>query len=373
LFIKKDVLHQPCAALLDNGLRLNKFTCGVAILEAPFFFIAYSISAFSGNHTNGFEDIYGLFIVIAACVYMYIALYVLYIMLSKKTSRVIALISIVAIYGGTNLFYYTVVESGMSHAFSFFCFAMFVYFTDKYYERKNLKSIVAIGFFLGLATLIRPTNILLIILFLFYETYKIGEMKERIFFHIKHYCNFIILLIIGLIVFSPQLIYWYELTGKYIFYSYRNETFSNWNAPKILEVLAGHKSGWLLYSPVMLFSLIGLAIALKNKMFSAPAISLILIIIIYVCASWWAYTFGCAFGYRSFSEYSAVLIFPMALCFDKGFKNNNIFFKIVLVIPLLVFIYYNLKITQLYYQSGGCWDGPNWFWTNYVEKLQQVF
>ncbi len=185
---------------------------------------------------------------------MYIALYVLYVMLSKKTSWVIALISVIAIYLGTNLFYYTVVESGMSHAYSFFCFVMFVYFTDKYYIQKSLKNTLALGLFLGIATLIRPTNILLTILFLFYETYTIEDVKKRIVFHFKHYYNFIILLIVGLIVFFPQMTYWYALTGKYIFYSYRNETFSNWNSPKILEVIAGHKSGWLLYSPVMIFS-----------------------------------------------------------------------------------------------------------------------
>lgn len=121
---------------------------------------------------------------------MYIALYVLYVMLSKKTSWVIALISVIAIYLGTNLFYYTVVESGMSHAYSFFCFVMFVYFTDKYYIQKSLKNTLALGLFLGIATLIRPTNILLTILFLFYETYTIEDVKKRIVFHFKHYYNF---------------------------------------------------------------------------------------------------------------------------------------------------------------------------------------
>ncbi len=373
LFINKDILHQPYGVWLENSFILNKYTCGVAILETPFFFVAHILSNMKGQSTTGFDNIYGYFIVMAACVYMYIALFVLYRLLSKQFRESIAFISIAAIYLATNLFYYTIIESGMSHVYSFFCFTMFIYYVDKYYEEEKLKDIIVLGFFLALATLIRPTNLLLILLFIFYKTYNFSDFKERIIFHLKRYYHFIIFLIIGLIVFSPQMYYWQQLTGKYIFYSYQNETFINWSSPKILEVLVGHKSGWLLYSPIMLFSIIGLTMAMKQKVLSAPAISLIFILILYICASWWAYTFGCGFGYRSFSEYSAILIFPMALFLNQGLINKKMLLRLFIIFGLIVFTYYNLKITRLYYLSGGCWDGPNWHWTDYLEVLKKVF
>ena len=371
-FINDNILHQPYGAQLENGCRLDKYTCGVALLEAPFFFLAHTVTIINHHKSKGFDNIYGYFVVIAACVYMYIALFVLFRIITRRFGEFIALISVVSIYLGTNLFYYTINEAGLSHTYSFFCFVMFIYFVGKYYEQKNLKNIIGLSIFLAIATLIRPTNILLLLLFLFYEIYTIQDFKQCVVFHLKHYYNFIIILIVGLIVFSPQIAYWYALTGKFIFYSYQNETFSNWNSPKIIEVLVGHKSGWLLYSPIMVFSLIGLVIAIKNKMLSAPAIFIIFIVILYVCASWWAYTFGCAFGYRSFSEYSAILIFPMALFFHKVFWSKKTLFKLLLFVALIVCIYYNLKLTRLYYLSGGCWDGPNWYWSDYIEKLKLV-
>src|SRR5688572_13238629 len=49
LFIEKDVLHQWWAKPLENGYTLNKYTCGVAILESPFFFTAQLLARISGE------------------------------------------------------------------------------------------------------------------------------------------------------------------------------------------------------------------------------------------------------------------------------------------------------------------------------------
>ncbi len=372
-FVKENPLGQPYAVWLDNGYTLNKYTMGVAILESPFFFLAHEYSKWKKIEATGYTSTYGHFIAAGTNIYLFISFCVLFSLLVKQFSKQIALLSIVAVYLGTNLFYYGTIESGMSHVYSFFCFTMYLFFTDKYYENNKTKYIVALGAFLGLATLIRPTNILLIFIFIFYKSYSINDFKARLLFHVKRYYNFAIIFIIALIVFSPQMWYWYELTGKYLYYSYQNETFKYWNAPKIFKVLAGHKSGWLLYSPIMIFSLVGLGLGVKQKKVNAPIMIIIFLVILYICSSWWAYTFGCAFGYRSFTEYSALLIFPLALCLEQVSKIKVIIPKIIIATVFLMFILYSLRMTFLYIVTHGCWDGPNWHWIQYLNILKQVF
>lgn len=373
LFIKKDILHQAYSYNLDNGYKLNKYTCGVAILEAPFFLIAYTVDVLDGSLQTGMENLYGFLIVISTSFYVFTALYILFVLITEKLDSSVAFITVAAIYLGTNLYYYTVSEPGMSHAYSFFCFSAYYWFIDRYYKSFNKKHLAFAAIFLGLATLIRPTNILLALLFLFYDVYTFNDLKQRLQFHIRNYSNLIILALVGLMVFLPQMLYWHALTGKYMFYSYQDETFTNWKSPYILEVLAGHKSGWLLYSPVMLFGLVGLMLALKERLYSAPVVLMIFVPVLYLCASWWAYTFGCGFGYRSFCEYSVIFALPMGFAIKKGLFNSNKLTKITTMFVLIVFIYYSVKITRLYYLSGGCWDGPDWHWHNYFEKLGMVF
>ena len=145
-------------------------------------------------------------------------------------------------------------------------------------------------------------TIIFLLLFVFYNTYSFQDVKERLAFHLKQYYNFIILFILGIVVFIPQMMYWHALTGKFVFYSYQNETFSNWKSPKILEVIAGPKSGWLIYCPIMILSLIGLIMAWRKKAVNAKVTTFIFLCLLYVCSSWWAYTFGAAYGSSS-AEY----------------------------------------------------------------------
>lgn len=370
---ENDVLHQPYSINLENGYLLNKYTCGVAFLEAPFFLTANVLAKPLGYDTSGYNELYGFFILLSASIYLYISFYVLFLILYKKYSGLLSIASILFLYFATSLFYYNIMEPGMSHVYSFFCFSMIIYYIEKYYEELKLKYVFSFGFFFALATLIRPTNILLILLFVFYETYTIKGVKEKLLFHLKRYYNFAIIFIIGLLMFLPQMLYWHAITGKFIFYSYVNETFSNWNSPKIVQVLAGHKSGWLLFAPIMGLSLIGLLMGWKKKVVNAPVITVIFLMILYICASWWAYTFGCGYGYRSFTEYQAILIFPFAYFLSEVSKSKYKLLKILNFSFCIFCVWYSIKLTSLYYNTGGCWDGPDWKWENQINMMKQVF
>jgi hypothetical protein len=100
----------------------------------------------------------------------------------------------------------------------------------------------------------------------------------------------------------PQLFYWKYITGQWVFYSYTGYGFSHWKSPYIGSVLFSIQNGFFVYSPIMLFAVLGLGLGLKKKIHSSPGVSLILLISIYLFASWEAWWFGGAYGHRAFID-----------------------------------------------------------------------
>ncbi len=62
----------------------------------------------------------------------------------------------------------------------------------------------------------------------------------------------------------PQLLYWKLVSGNWLFYSYGNEGF-DFLHPHIFDGLFCFKNGWLSYTPIMLFGLIGIVLMHKKK------------------------------------------------------------------------------------------------------------
>lgn len=372
-FIYKDVLHQDFAWELPNGYMQNKYTCGVSILQSPFFFLARAVVPFTGYRVDDpYSHLYGFFMVVAVNVYLFIGFVLLFFLLRERFGVAISLLSMALLMWGTNLYYYTVVEAGMSHVYSFFCFAAFLFCTDRYYRTEKTKWVPGVAFFYALATLIRPTNGLLILMFVFHEVYDWEGLKARLRFHLQHLQNVLYFFVIGFLVFSPQLFYWHAISGHWIMYSYGDEAFIYLKEPKLFTVLMGYKSGWLFYSPVMVLAVVGMVMARKQRLFSMPVFIGIFLTIFYLCASWWAYTFGCAFGYRSFVEFYAILIFPFALCIQYILKNASALKVVLLFVFFLLCVHYNLRLSDHYVAMGGCWDGPEWTWEKQAEMMKQA-
>jgi hypothetical protein len=57
---------------------------------------------------------------------------------------------------------------------------------------------------------------------------------------------------------SLQLIYWKLTTGRWLYYSYEEGEKVRLFAPYLIPVLFSFKKGWLVYTPLMIFSILGL-------------------------------------------------------------------------------------------------------------------
>ena len=121
-----------------NGKVIDKYYCGTALLESPFFLVAHLSSYLLDYELDGYSKLYPISINISAIFYLIIGLIFLNATLDtyqiKNWQKSITFFAAVF---GTNLFYYTVGEPGMSHVFSFALVSLFYYYSRTYFLRNN--------------------------------------------------------------------------------------------------------------------------------------------------------------------------------------------------------------------------------------------
>ena len=142
-------------------------TMGLSFLYAPFFAIAHIYSLISEYEADGYSLPYRFALVFSSLFYVMIGLIFLQKTLRKFYKEDIVALVVTAIGIGTNLFYYYTYEAAMPHAYNFTLISLFLYQTIRFYENPTNKKIFWLGLVSGLITLIRPTNIIILVLFFF--------------------------------------------------------------------------------------------------------------------------------------------------------------------------------------------------------------
>lgn len=229
-----------------NGRKVNKYPIGVSILQLPFFLIAHGIADFTNEPTDGYSTIYLLAVIFSCVVYVVIALMILRKLLLKHFRDNITTLALLSIAFATNLYNYTAFEQGMSHTYSFFLFSACLFYLNKFYLNFKLKDALILGFSIGMITITRPTNLLIILALPFWGISTKLEFKNRLIQVGKNYKS-LLLSVLGtsLIVFL-QLSYWKYSTGNWIHFSYEEEGF-NFRKPEIINGLFSYRKGWLVY------------------------------------------------------------------------------------------------------------------------------
>lgn len=345
----------------------TKYTYGVALLESPFFLVAHAFASASGYEANGRSLPYIWAIMIAAIFYMLAGLrFISKLLTELNFGKAICWLVPLGILLGTNLFFYTFREAGMSHVYSFFLLSSLLYFTHRNQETPTLKHTILGAISLALLVLIRPTNVLALCIPILWGarnlSVTLGNLKS-----LFDKPNWLIAFIISFgILILPQLFYWKSVTGSYLFYSYANEGFTNWAQPKLLQVLFSHQNGWLVYSPVALLGVMGMVLMAIKKQVGWVLPWVLLTLATYVFASWWAWWFGGAYGHRCYVDFLPVLAIPSAYAV-KFIQDSHKFLRISTSLLFILAVYVNLRMSFMY---QGMWDGPNWTWVSYIDKLK---
>lgn len=334
-----------------NGNQVIKYTCGVAMLESPFFLAGQFITKFfTDDVPNGYSYWCMLLLHLGIVVYTFAGALFIFFLLKKYVTEYVALSTIFVLLGATHLLYFTTYNNGMSHPYTFFLYSVVLYFTDRFFSEKGKwYHWLIVCFACGFVTIVRPSNLIVVIIPAVYGIRNFTDIRDRILFLWKH--SFVI--VAGVAVFFlpilPQLLYWKALSGSYIFYSYGNETF-NFLQPHIKEGLIGFKNGWLPYTPVMALAIFGVFFVRKNPF--RTALFLLFPLQVYIIYSWWAFWYFNGFGSRPMIDIYPLLAIPIASFFT--FCNRNIVAKWLTIIFVLACTYQNFVHTYLY-SKGKYW------------------
>lgn len=347
-----------------NGKNVIKMTMGLAFYYAPFFFMAHGYSLLF-DQPDGYSTPYRLLLLLSTVFYCVWGLLILRKLLLFYFTEAAAALVLLTLGIGTNLFYYTVHEP-MSHAYLFFTFAVIMYYTVQWHLKPSVKDAIIIGFFSGLAILIRPTDGLILLIPLLYSVTSFSTFTAKMKLLLQYRNHVAILLIFLLVPVVFQLWYWKSITGQWLFFSYVGEGFL-WDDPQIWDGLFSYRKGWLLYTPAISFAFPGFFFVRRYCSGFALPVFLFTIINIYVVLSWWSWWYGGSFGQRAFIESYALLALPMAACYQQLMKLKGGTYFLPAVITLLCIV--NQVQTFQYRHYYIHWDSQTKaaYWYNFLQ------
>lgn len=320
-----------------KGKKAPKFTMGLSLMYLPFFLVGHVVANILNYSTYGYSLPYFILICIGTWIYAFIGLYYLRKILGSYFGDKVVGLTLISIALATNLFSYVTQDTAMTHAYSFFLFSVFIWNTIRWYEQKQLKQIIIIGLTFGLITLIRPTNAIIAIFFILFGISTLGNLKERLSLFWKYKIHVLTIALISCLIWSPQLILWKIQTNNWLYFSYGKEGFF-FNNPRIFDGLFSYRKGWLVYTPIMIFSILGLYFLFKSNKNLLLPISLFLIINIYIVYSWWCWWYGGGFGSRPMIDSYALMAIPLAAFFSYLLKKTSFLKWLPLPIILLLMV-----------------------------------
>ena len=125
---------------------IDKYFCGTALAQLPFFIIAHLLTKLTGGNADGYSYFYQINISLAGIIYVLIGLFFLQkILRNYSISEPIITIVIFTIFFGTQLFYYSIFEPSCSHVYSFAAITAFIFFLKKYIDNQNDKCLILLG------------------------------------------------------------------------------------------------------------------------------------------------------------------------------------------------------------------------------------
>jgi hypothetical protein len=333
----------------SNGHRVIKMSMGMAMLFTPFYLAGFLQHYLAhGNAGTGYDIEYLRTMAFFGLTCLIIGLFVLRRVLKTYFTDGIVALTLITIVFGTNCFYYTDYEGCMAHVAGFMLYAIFILLTGLWYSKPGTLYSVLWGLVAGLLILIRPSNIVLLVVFPLYNVSGAADLKARVKLLSANWNLFVLTALAIVLVWVPQMLYWHHLTGHYVYYSYTVEPFYFSN-PRLADGLLSWRKGWLIYTPLGWLMLIGFIPMRRYAPKLMLPFGIFLCCYLYFIFSWWCWYYGGSFSSRPMVETYALLAFPLASLYNWVYQSvGRPKLKIAFSLLLLVLVSLNLFQTYQY-------------------------
>jgi len=389
VFIYKDVKQYDFYKVIDNwykpsgdrqfyaldkhapsGNRLNKYTLGVSYFEVPFFFLAHWYAGISDLYpSDGYSSPYQTAVLFSTILFVFLGFLILRKFLLEYGFKDVPIaLSLLVLGLATNLFHYTAILPGMGHPYSFFLYACILFSTQRLFTTYHSKYFIMLGLSLGLAILIRPVDILVVIPILFWHRQHLKIIYPTLL--TEHLKSVLLALACLFIVWIPQLLYWKYVTGSWFIYSYGKEGF-DFTQPEIIKGLFSYRKGWFIYTPIAFISFASLVAMVFTKKYKRYAISTLCFYLIsfYIIFSWHQWYYGGSFGARILINSLPLLAIPTCVLANKIIKGN-VLGRIAMTIILVFSIGLNLFQSDQYNRGVLHWDSMSkeYYWRIFLKE-----
>jgi hypothetical protein len=330
-----------------NGNYVFKYLGGVSILQAPFFFIGHTIAKQYNFPQDGFSPPYQYSIAFGAVLWCIIAFFVLRRILLRYFSDLTVAVTLLLLALATNLIQYVSVDSAMSHAWIFPLYVLVLYTTIKWHDTQKGFWAFLTGLIIGLATISRPTEAVMLFIPLFWNTHTKEAAKQKWQMVKTHKTHIYFTVLGGIIGVLPQLIYWKIATGSFIY-----DVGSKWDfANPHWRVLFGPEKGWFVYTPITICFIVGFFF-MKNMPFRKSVLWFCLLNI-YVIIAWNDWRYGSSYSTRALSQSYAVFALPFAMFIEK---INSTKWKWLFYAVCIYLVWMNFS--QMYQYNQGMLEHP---------------
>jgi hypothetical protein len=300
---------------------VNAHPIGVALLQAPFFFVAHALTKWSNISPDGFTLYYQHAAGLAGAFWMIAGLMVMRALLLRRVGDHITAVTLIVLLAGTNLYHYATFDSSYSHPYSFFLIASFMYLTERWMlrDRSSTTESFAISALLGLVAgmivLTRHTNALFLILFPLYgvtDSASVRALSSRLWTRRREVA---VIAGVALLTVAPQLAIYYQATGRLLVNSYGDLGFT-FLSPHLWGVLFSVTKGVFFWSPMLLAGIVGFALGRPATRSFAVGATVVFVVDTYLIASWWDWQFGASYGHRGFVDMLPLFALGLAAFFE---------------------------------------------------------
>jgi hypothetical protein len=244
-----------------TGHRPNVQSVGPALAWAPFYLLAHAYVklglAAAPFPADGYSAPYRRAAALGTLIAVGLGAALLYRVAAPRFGARVALLAVGAALFASPIAYYAFVVPTMAHGLAFGAAAAVVWAWHRAESRPSLVSWTVLGAAVGWVALMRWQGIVCALLAVPLLAMQVRRRTARASWAVAAAAA-------GVIVFSPQLLAWKVLYGRFVTQP-QGRGFLDWSSPHLWDTLVSADHGLFTWTPVLLLGLAGLGLMLRDS------------------------------------------------------------------------------------------------------------
>jgi len=332
-------MSNPLYTVGRNGGKILKNTMGTSIMTLPAFTLAHLITKKRATNSDGLSLTYLVVYHWYGGLLLIIGLYVLWLVLSIYFTAAVKIVTLSAICATTYLADLLQILNQLDLIYLFFLHSVLLYGSSLFFEKPTRRVGIFCGSILGLIVLMRPVEIILILLPLLWKVSpKIHHLKVRLYHVIKNYKAYLSMLLTASVFIALQIVYWVKYSGQAFVFNDQVIGVTR-DISRLEALMIGPKSGVLLYSPILILMVFGF-FSMRSVLFRLIVpIFLVVLLIGWAAINYYFWWNGGDSGSLYINQLYVFLALPFAALVD--FSLKRVVPAIILWIIISVLTFFN--------------------------------